>query len=125
MVHVCDCATCYQNKSCVTLDTEPNSVGFTTRYLNGKEAGRKLLIELAPRERLAQYFSLYGLTTKVSIIGSAVFGTIVDQVTRATGSDLTAWKAALYFQAVPLTLGLFFLMLVRKPKPVTDELSTT
>lgn len=87
-------------------------------------AGRKLLIELAPRERLAQYFSLYGLTTKVSIIGSAVFGTIVDQVTRATGNDLTAWKAALYFQAVPLTLGLFFLLLVRKAKPVTDELST-
>ncbi|MCC6149571.1 MAG: MFS transporter [Planctomycetes bacterium] len=88
-------------------------------------AGRKLLIELAPRERLAQYFSLYGLTTKVSIIGSAVFGTIVDQVTRATGNDLAAWKAALYFQAVPLTLGLCFLMLVRKPKVITDELSTT
>jgi len=90
-------------------------------------AGRKLLIELAPRERLAQYFSLYGLSTKVSIIGSAVFGTIVDITRRTTGDDLLAWKAALFLQVVPLALGLFFLMLVRnRPRHgETDQLSTS
>jgi UMF1 family MFS transporter len=76
-------------------------------------AGRKLLIELSPREKLGEYFGLYGITIKLSVIGSAVFGVIFDSVTRITGSDLMGWKAALLFQAVPLLLGLGFLMLVK------------
>lgn len=87
-------------------------------------AGRKLLIELAPRERLAQYFSIYGLTTKVSIIGSAVFGSIVDFVRSSTGDSLLAWRVALATQAIPMALGLGLLLLVRRRK-ATDELSTT
>lgn len=78
-------------------------------------AGRKVLIELSPPEKIGEYFGLYGITTKLSVIGSAVFGVLVDQVTRTSGSDLTGWKAALAFQAVPLALGLGFLALVRMP----------
>lgn len=80
-------------------------------------AGRKLLIELSPREKLGEYFGLYGITTKLSVMGSAVFGIVFDQVTRVTGDDLWGWKAALLFQALPLLLGLILLSLVRR-KPV-------
>jgi len=76
-------------------------------------AGRKLLIDLAPREKLGEYFGLYGITTKLSVVGSAVFGITVDAVTRISGSDLTGWKAALLLQAVPLVLGLLFLSRVK------------
>lgn len=77
-------------------------------------AGRKLLIELSPREKVGEYFGLYGITTKLSVIGSALFGIIYDQTTRISGNDLTGWKAALLFQAVPLVLGLGLLMLVKR-----------
>jgi MFS transporter, UMF1 family len=78
-------------------------------------AGRKLLIELAPREKLGEYFGLYGITLKLSVIGSAVFGIIYDVVYRLTDNDLTGWKVALSLQAVPLALGITLLMLVRHP----------
>jgi MFS transporter, UMF1 family len=78
-------------------------------------AGRKLLIELAPREKLGEYFGLYGITLKLSVIGSALFGIIYDVTFNVTGNDLTGWKVALMLQAVPLALGIFFLMLVRHP----------
>ena len=77
-------------------------------------AGRKLLIELSPREKLGEYFGLYGITLKLSVIGSTVFGLIFDNVTRLTDDDLAGWKAALALQAVPLLLGLGFLMLVKQ-----------
>lgn len=41
-------------------------------------SGRKVLIELAPRERLGEYFGLYGLTTKISILGSLMFAILAD-----------------------------------------------
>lgn len=77
-------------------------------------AGRKLLIELAPRDKLGEYFGLYGITVKLSVIGSAAFGITVDLVTRWTGNDLMGWKAAILLQAVPLMLGLAFLAKVRR-----------
>jgi MFS-type transporter involved in bile tolerance (Atg22 family) len=77
-------------------------------------AGRKLLIELAPREKLGEYFGLYGITLKLSVLGSTVFGLIYDAATRFSGSDLIGWKVALAMQTAPLALGLCFLMLVTK-----------
>jgi UMF1 family MFS transporter len=77
-------------------------------------AGRKLLIELSPREKLGEYFGLYGITTKLSVLGSAVFGFVFDAVSGATGNDLIGWKAAMTLQALPLLIGLGFLALVRK-----------
>ena len=79
-------------------------------------AGRKLLIELSPREKVGEYFGLYGITTKLSVIGSAVFGITKDVVTSITGDDLTGWKAALVLQAVPLLLGLALLSRVKVTK---------
>jgi MFS transporter, UMF1 family len=81
-------------------------------------AGRKLLIELCPRERLGEYFGLYGITTKLSVLGSAVFGLVFDTVSRSTGDDLYGWKTAMCLQAVPLLVGLGFLALVKK-RPAT------
>jgi UMF1 family MFS transporter len=77
-------------------------------------AGRKLLIELSPREKLGEYFGLYGITTKLSVLGSAIFGLVFDTVSKATSNELYGWKAALTLQAVPLLIGLLFLALVRR-----------
>lgn len=84
-------------------------------------AGRKLLIELSPREKLGEYFGLYGITMKLSVLGSTVFAVIYDGVTRATGDDLLGWKAALLLQAVPLAMGLGFLFLVKRPGRQEDK----
>lgn len=91
-------------------------------------AGRKLLIELSPRDKLGEYFGLYGITTKLSVLGSAVFGIVFDQASRITGDDLMGWKAALTLQAVPLLIGLGLLSLVKKrdtqraqPVPVVTD----
>ncbi|MCA8946402.1 MAG: MFS transporter [Planctomycetes bacterium] len=78
-------------------------------------AGRKLLIELSPREKVGEYFGLYGITTKLSVIGSAVVGVLQDVVSERTGSELTGWKVAIGAQAAPLLLGILFLALVKKP----------
>lgn len=77
-------------------------------------AGRKLLIELSPREKLGEYFGLYGITTKLSVVGTAVFGLSHDLVESWTGSDLSGWRAAMLLQAVPILLGLGLLALVRR-----------
>jgi UMF1 family MFS transporter len=78
-------------------------------------AGRKLLIELSPREKVGEYFGLYGITTKLSVVGSTVVGILHDVVKNQTGSELTGWKVAIGAQAVPLLLGILFLALVTKP----------
>jgi len=41
-------------------------------------AGRKILLELVPPDQVGRYFGLYGITTKVSVIGSTVFGVLMD-----------------------------------------------
>ncbi|MFC2173732.1 MFS transporter [Acidobacteriota bacterium] len=43
-------------------------------------AGRKLLTELVPQEHLGRYFGLYGITNKVSIFGSMIFGILMDHL---------------------------------------------
>jgi UMF1 family MFS transporter len=63
-------------------------------------AGRKVLLSLAPPEQVGQYFGLYGITTKVSVIGSTTFAVISDHFG-------THW--ALLSQSLPLGLGLVFL----------------
>lgn len=83
-------------------------------------AGRKLLIDLSPRDRVGEYFGLYGITTKLSVLGSAIFGILKDQVTRLSGDDLLGWQVALGAQVVPLTLGLIFLAKV-KVRPRTGS----
>jgi UMF1 family MFS transporter len=69
-------------------------------------AGRKLVLVLAPPERIGEFFGLYGITVKVSVIGSTVYGVVADH---------HGPQAALLAQMVQLVLGLGFLLLVRLP----------
>lgn len=64
-------------------------------------AGRKVLIELAPEDKLGEYFGIYGLTTKISVLGSLLFSIIAD----SHGMRFGLW--ALVFPA-----GLGFLLLL-------------
>ncbi|MBL8748352.1 MAG: MFS transporter [Planctomycetes bacterium] len=69
-------------------------------------AGRKVVLALAPRERLGQYFGLYGITLKVSVVGGAIYGVV---------ADACGHRAAMVVQAVPLLIGLACLAMVRLP----------
>ncbi|MFO1030336.1 MAG: MFS transporter [Planctomycetota bacterium] len=69
-------------------------------------AGRKLLLQLAPPDRVGEYFGLYGITVKVSVLGSTLYGMLAD----AFGS-----VPALLAQLAPLLLGLACLAMVRMP----------
>jgi UMF1 family MFS transporter len=73
-------------------------------------AGRKVVILLAPPERVGSYFGLYGVTVKLSVIGSAVYGF----VEHAAGA-----KPAMLAQGVQLLLGLLCLAMVRVPAATT------
>lgn len=65
-------------------------------------AGRKALVEFAPTEKLGQYFGLYGLTTKISVLGSTIFSILADTI---------GFEIALLSLAVPAALGTFLLFL--------------
>jgi len=71
-------------------------------------AGRKVLLVLAPPEKVGEYFGLYGITTKLSVIGSTVFGVV---------SDLFGLRTAIGSQAGFLIGGLICLYLVRIRQP--------
>ena len=74
-------------------------------------AGRKLLIELSPRERLGAYFGFYGLTTKVSAIGSSVIAILAD----AYGFRLAVLSALL-----PIAIAIPCFMAIRNPRPAVQ-----
>jgi len=69
-------------------------------------AGRKVLLRLAPRQQIGEFFSLYGTTMKLSVIGSTVFAVIADEVNL---------QAAILSQSLLLVVGLVLLSLVRLP----------
>jgi UMF1 family MFS transporter len=89
-------------------------------------AGRKLLIVLAPRADLGMYFGLYGVTNKVSVLGSTTFALVADIAYRrlAQSGDQTeaivgSQRIALAVQVVPILLGLWFLYRIpREQVPV-------
>ena len=64
-------------------------------------AGRKVLIELVPAERIGEYFGLYGLTTKISVIGSLIFSIV---------ADLAGFRQALLVLVFPAFAGWLFLI---------------
>ena len=71
-------------------------------------AARTLLIRLAPKERIAQYFGLFALTGKVtSFVGPLLIGV----VTAATASQ----KAGMSVLVIFFTTGMALLMLVNEP----------
>lgn len=69
-------------------------------------AGRKVVVVLAPPERVGEYFGLYGITTKLSVFGGVIYGFVRD------ASDA---QSALLSQSPQLLLGLVFLSKVRLP----------
>jgi UMF1 family MFS transporter len=71
-------------------------------------AARTLLIRLAPKDRIAQYFGLFALTGKVtSFIGPLLIGA----VTAATQSQ----KAGMAVLVLFFSVGMVLLMMVREP----------
>ncbi len=69
-------------------------------------AGRKLVLLLAPPERVGEYFGLYGITVKLSVVGAVVFA----EVEYAHGT-----RTAMLAQSAQLLLGLVCLCMVRSP----------
>ncbi len=69
-------------------------------------AGRKIVLRLAPPDRVGEFFGLYGITMKLSVVGSAVYGLVADRA---------GARPAMLVQAVPLVLGLLLLARVRLP----------
>lgn len=53
-------------------------------------AGRRLVYDLAPRERLGEYFGLYGLTQKTSATGALFFGILTTRASHAYALALLA-----------------------------------
>lgn len=70
-------------------------------------AGRKVIVLLAPKERIGEFFGLYGITVKLSVIGSTVYGVVADGY---------GTKQAMLAQSAQLVIGLALLALVRLPR---------
>ena len=68
-------------------------------------AGRKILIELAPRDSVGRYFGLYGITNKVSVIGCLAFAVVMD----AAGP-----RVAILSQVAPLLFAFFCVYRMKK-----------
>lgn len=73
-------------------------------------AGRTVVVLLAPPERVGEYFGLYGITVKLSVVGSAVYG-LVEYHAGA--------KPAMLAQGAQLLIGLLCLAMVRVPAAST------
>lgn len=70
-------------------------------------AGRKVVVLLAPPDRIGEYFGLYGITVKLSVVGSAVYG-FVEYHAGA--------RPAMLAQGVQLLIALLCLAMVRIPR---------
>ncbi|HXV27835.1 MAG TPA: MFS transporter [bacterium] len=98
------------------LATVPQFPAFVALTLTGGAfaiagiwtAGRKALIDFAPKEEIGEYFGLYGLTTKVSVIGSLLF---------SIAADLAGFRTALWVLVFPATVGFLCLLFSKILKP--------
>lgn len=64
-------------------------------------AGRKVLLELAPANSVGEYFGLYGLTTKISVVASLLF---------SVTADVSGFQSALWILVFPAAVGCAFLI---------------
>lgn len=64
-------------------------------------AGRKFLLDVAPPEKVGEFFGFYAVTQKLSVLGCTLFALMADW----TGS----YRAALSSLLVPLAIGIAFL----------------
>jgi len=72
------------------------SIGITGIWT----AGRKLLIELAPPGEIGKLFGRYGLSGKLSAIGSILFAVL---------ADIWGYRSAIWLEVFLLAVGLFFI----------------
>jgi UMF1 family MFS transporter len=71
-------------------------------------AGRKMLLDLAPPDKIGEYFGLYGVTNKLSTLSALAF---------ALAHDLSGgYRASLIVLAVFLVPGIILIFLVRPGK---------
>lgn len=102
-------------------------------------AGRAALLELVPKERVGAYFGIYGMATKLSVLGSLTYGFVADGVSRVPPDATEAMKLtaketghrlALGVQLIPLTIGLALIfwcwqLAKRRPRPAPAPLEPT
>jgi UMF1 family MFS transporter len=67
-------------------------------------AGRKFVLDVAPPERVGEFFGLYGVTQKLSVLGCTLF---------AAMADWAGYRLALLSLLAPLVVGIGFLMASR------------
>ncbi len=62
-------------------------------------AGRTMMLELVPAERVGSFLGLYGMTGKFSALGALWFGLLADWL---------SYESALFFQLIMLVVGMYF-----------------
>jgi len=68
-------------------------------------AGRKFLLEIAPEDKVGEFFGLYGITLKLSVLGCTLYAALADW----SGSHRTALLSLL----APLVVGIGFLAMAK------------
>jgi len=70
-------------------------------------AGRALLIKIAPREKVGEYFGMYGLTLKVSVFGALLFTLLADLL--PFEDEALRYRCGLASGFLPLAIGLWLI----------------
>jgi MFS-type transporter involved in bile tolerance (Atg22 family) len=69
-------------------------------------AGRALLVRIAPKEKIGEYFGMYGLTLKVSVFGSLLFTLLADLL---PFEETLRYRFGLASGFLPLAIGLWLI----------------
>ncbi|MFH1708956.1 MAG: MFS transporter [Planctomycetota bacterium] len=86
-------------------------------------AGRKLFADIAPPDKVGDYFGLYGLSNKASALGTVIFAAITCYLPKwGLTSEPVAYRIAFAFGVVTLTAAAYFLAKVElKPGSATKD----
>ncbi len=77
-------------------------------------ANRQMVIELAPEDKVGQYFGFSKLVNKGgSAIGMSIFAAVLSITQEITGSIPTSYRVGFVVLGIIYIIGLFFLMLVK------------
>jgi UMF1 family MFS transporter len=77
-------------------------------------ANRQMVIELAPEDKVGQYFGFSKLVSKSgSAIGMSIFAGVLSITQEATGSLPTSYRVGFIILGIIYIIGLIFLMLVK------------
>jgi UMF1 family MFS transporter len=69
-------------------------------------AGRALLVRIAPKEKIGEYFGMYGLTLKVSVFGSLLFTLLADLL---PFEEAMRYRFGLASGFLPLAIGVWLI----------------